>query len=105
MNTVILIILSLFATIGIAFLIDAAVKSILYDKSCVADMEVILSLSGDSERLPEMLRIFVEDTFTYKTINGFCKITVIDKGLSKLNQENMDNIAHFYDNVRYIKGN
>ena len=103
MNTVILIILSLFATIGIAYIIDASVKSILYDKAGIADMELTLWLRGDGDTLCDMVRVFTEDSFTYRTRKGSCRITVVDKGLSKRNQENMENIAQYYENVSFIK--
>lgn len=103
MNAVILIILSLFATIGIAYIIDAVVKSILYDKAGLADMELVLYLRGDGDALSDMVRIFIEDSFTYKTRKGYCRLTLIDKGLSKRNQENMENIALYYNNVSFIK--
>ena len=103
MNAVILIILSLFATIGIAYIIDAAVKIALYDKQGIADMELVLYLCGDGETLCDTVRVFVEDSFTYRTRKGYSRITVVDKGLSKRNQENMDKIAQCYKNVSFIK--
>ncbi len=66
-------------------------------------MEVTLYLRGDSDVLGDMVRVFIEDIFTYKTRKGYCRLTVIDKGLSKRNQENMENIAQYYKNVSFIK--
>ncbi len=104
MNTIILIILSLFATIGLAFIIDSIIKYILYDRSSVSHMEIILELEDGIGSPGDIIHIIAEATAKFTTKNGPCHITVIDQGLSLHKRKDIDNTALLYNNIKIIKG-
>lgn len=101
MNTVILIFLSLFATIGLAFIIDGVMKYLVYDSRSVNDISITVSLSGDNEGIADMMQMLYNETYFLKGKNGRIKIHIIDDGLSKFNQENIDKFIKERNNVTY----
>ena len=101
MNTVILIFLSLFATIGLAFIIDGAVKYLIYDRNSVNDMEINIHLTGDNEAIPDILQLIYNETYFMKTQSGGIKIVVTDDGMSSSNRRNLNGFINEHENITY----
>lgn len=103
MNTVLLIFLSLFATIGVTYVIDTIRRLCLYNKYSISDIDITIKVKGDNELLYEMMEMLCLEILHYGTANGCSRIHIIDDGLSKLNQENMDLFANNHKNIFFIR--
>ncbi len=101
MNTVILIFLSLFATIGLAFIIDGVMKYLVYDAGSVSDMELSIRLNGDNECITDTLQLIYRETYFMKTKNGRIKIRIIDDGISNNIRRGLNEFIKDNENITY----
>lgn len=101
MNTVILIFLSLFATIGLAFIIDGTVKYLIYDANSVSDIVLDIKVTGDNDAITDILQLIYNETYFMKSQKGRIKIRIIDCGISACVKENLNRFVEEHENITY----
>ncbi len=101
MNTVILIFLSLFATIGLAFIIDGTVKYLIYDANSVSDIVLDIKVTGDNDAITDILQLIYNETYFMKSRKDRIKIRIIDDGISACVKKNLNRFIEEHENITY----